>query len=120
MKKLIRGTAFAWEDFFLGIDLTMAALATAFVNVLDLIEPVADPHSPPVARHVGEIAVWYIVGCFIAFILLIAFHQDYARKRAMGQNFSRRGEVFFLGFASNVIGVALLGFFMLLKMRGKL
>ncbi|MBZ5645061.1 MAG: hypothetical protein LAO19_20055 [Acidobacteriia bacterium] len=112
-KKIVRKTGFEWEHFFLGVDLTLAAFAAAAVNVADLLE--IDPKSIP-QPNIGVTATIYIISCFLLFVLQVAFHQDWSDRPGSTQ----WKQILVLGIASNAVGAALLGFFVLLKMKGKI
>ncbi len=111
-KKIVRKTPFQKDDFYLGVDLTLGGVSVALVNVLDLLDT---KHTGAEAKVTGSNAIWYILACFVFFILQIAFHQDWEPRGNDGKK-----QFLMLGFASNLIGVALLAAFMILKMRGKL
>jgi hypothetical protein len=117
VKKLVRKQGgFRWDDFYLGMDLTLAAFSAAVVNVLDLTSLTS-----PRERQIASIDAWYIIVCFVLFVLQLAFHQEWvSENRAADQTFNKGWQIVWLGFASNVIGIGLLGFFMVLKIKGKI
>lgn len=103
-RKIIRGKSpFRPSDFYLGLDLTLAAFSSAAVNILEI---------NPTGR--GNLA-WYFVFTFIIFMLQLAIHQEWGGPPA-----SSRKQIILLGFLSNGIGIALLGFFIHSKIGGKL
>jgi hypothetical protein len=102
-KKIIRKSSFRADDFYLGVDLTLAAFSVAAVNVLDM--------RPSVGENLG----WYFAFTFIIFMLQLAFHQEWS-----GLPTTSIKQILLLGFASNGLGVALLGFFIYWKIEGKL
>jgi hypothetical protein len=104
-KKIIRGpkSPFRPEDFYLGVDLTLAAFSAAAVNVID------------VGAKGGENLAWFFAFTFIIFILQLAFHQEWA-----GLPETSIKPMILLGFFANGIGVTLLGVFIHWKIQGKL
>jgi hypothetical protein len=112
-RKIVRKTRFIWDDFYLGVDLTLAAFSAAAVNVVDLLESTDSATAPP---HVGETATLYIVACFVLFVLQVAFFQDWSDRPAV----DKRKQILLLAVASNIVGIALLGFFVLEKMKGNI
>jgi hypothetical protein len=129
-RKIMRKTDFCWQDFYLGVDLTIAAFSIAVINVLDLTEPEGTIATTAKYPHAGSNAALYIVGCFVAFVVLIAFHQQWKvheEPTPISENSPNvlrsktgRKEIILLAFASNLIGAALLGSFILLKIEGKI
>lgn len=110
-KKIVRGSGWRWEDFYLGMDLTLAAFSAAAVNVLDF----QGRANPPVGTNIGANAAWYIAVCFFLYIVQTAFHQDWQRPEKIGKK-----QILMLGLASNIIGIGLLGFFIILKIKDKI
>lgn len=111
-KKIVRKTDFRWEYFYLGVDLTLAAFAAASVNMTDLLETNRTANFP----DVGTSATIYIIACFLLFVLQVAFHQDWSDRPGSDP----WKQILVLGIASNLVGAALLGSFVLLKMKGKI
>jgi len=73
-KKITRGSEFRWEDFYLGMDLTLAALSVAAVNILEL---------PPLG---GTYTAWFVVITVILLFLQVAFHQDWGRPENLNDH----------------------------------
>jgi hypothetical protein len=110
-RKIVRGKSpFQWADWYLGLDLTLAAFSSAAVNILELN-----------ARGRENLA-WYLVLAFIVFILQIAIHQEWVDPPRVSHAplVSRRKQAILLGLLANTIGVSLLGFFIYWKIEGKL
>jgi len=114
-KKIVRKTGFIWENFYLGVDLTLAASIAAAVNVADMMAQGRVPNDPS-GPTIGITATIYIIACFFLFVLQVAFHQDWSERPGS----AKWKQVLVLGIASNIVGVGLLGCFILLKMKGKL
>jgi phosphatidylserine synthase len=105
-RKIARNTPPLWDDFYLGVELTLAAFLTAAVNVVD-----------PNAPHTGQTAVWYIIVCFLLFMLQVFFFQDWSTR---GDRSDKWKQILILGILSNLVGILLLGSFVLLKIGGKI
>ena len=104
LKKIVRGKSpFRLDDFYLGLDLTLAAFSLAAVNVLEM---------HPSGR---EDLAWYFVFTLIALMLQIALHQEWS-----GLPVPSAKQFVLLGCGSNAVGIALLGFFIHWKVQGKL
>lgn len=75
-RKIIRGKSpFRASDFYLGLDLTLAAFSSAAVNVLEM-------------NQAGrENLAWYLVLTFIVFILQMAIHQEWGDVRPTSPGF---------------------------------
>ena len=115
-RKIVRKTGFLWGDFYLGVDLSLAAFSAAAVNVIDLMESDSNVSASLPHTHVGETATLYIIACFVLFVLQVAFSQDWGNRPEIDKG----KQILILGIASNAVGAALLGFFVALKMKGKL
>jgi uncharacterized membrane protein YdcZ (DUF606 family) len=102
-KKLVRGSGWARTDFFLGVEMALAALASGFVNFLDLSKPaLASPNVSVSALKTTETAV-FVVLCFFLLLWILSVHQDW-EKRAQNP----KGQWFWLGGVANLIGAALM------------
>lgn len=103
LKKIVRGKSpFRLDDFYLGLDLTLAAFSAA-VNVLEM---------DPTGR---ENLAWYFVFTLITLMAQIALHQEWG-----GLPVPSGKQFILLGCGSNALGIALLGFFIKAKVEGKL
>lgn len=110
-RKIVRGRSpFRPSDFFLGLDLTLAAFSSAAVNILEL-------------NQAGrQNLAWYLVLTFIVFILQMAIHQEWGDQIPANEvsAVTSRRQVTLLGLLANIVGVALLGFFIYWKIEGKI
>jgi hypothetical protein len=103
-KKLVRGSAWRASDFFLGMQLALAAMGSSLIFVSELARA-ADAQT---VQTKVLIAGLFTVACFFLLFLVMALHQDWEKKP---QN--RRGQVVWLGGLCNFIGIALLAGFVL-------
>jgi hypothetical protein len=123
-RKLIRSTAWIRDDFYLGVDLSIAAISSALIFISELLttkgaaigcatdacKAVLSTADERLLRDASFLAV-----ALIFFLLVLALHQDEVRNTG-----NRRRQLLKLGVLSNVIGVALLsGFILLVKGVGR-
>jgi len=111
-KKLVRGTAWKQTDFFLGVELSLAALGSAMVYFYDLQKlqsgPPAAKAGIEVADKIGTTATFLVV-CFFLLLWVLSNHQDWEPRTA-----NPKGQLLMLGGVSNLVGVALFAGFVLL------
>jgi hypothetical protein len=104
IKKIVRGkSSFRLDDFYLGLDLTLAAFSLAAVNVIEI--------NPNGRVNLG----WYFVVTLIVLMLQVALHQQWAGTSVIWWK-----PFWLLGLLSNGLGISLLGFFIRWKIEGKL
>ena len=98
-----------WKHFYCGMDLALAVLGAALVNILDLAkEQSADK------RATGLMWTAIFVASSITFLLVISgLHQDWESEEKFG-----KGQIFALFFVSNGVGLGLAYAFVQLKMKG--
>lgn len=109
--KLIGKTPWHWRHFYCGVDLMIAVLCAALLNILDLAK-LPDP-----TRRMEGI-MWTVVFIAASIFLLFAvtgFHQDWGAEDRYG-----KGQILLLGFASNGVGAGLACWFVQLKVKGLL
>jgi hypothetical protein len=101
-KKLARRErGFIRNDFYLGVDLTVASLSILLANVYDLFDPQqfgAGIRSPLLLNGAGAA----IASVFLLFV--VSLHQDYESKGSV----KFPNESFWVGFLANMIGFGLL------------
>lgn len=111
LKKLTHPGGFRLGDFFLGIELTLAALSA---GLLYLMVPAADSTRGTAADVAGPAAASPVPGIFVgvAFVLLLyvtALHQQWEAAVA-----DPKGQRFWLVYVANAIGSGLFVAFILL------
>jgi hypothetical protein len=106
-KKLVRGSAWQRSDFFLGVELSLAAMASGLVNFLDLSKPALSGTTPVSPQKTTETAVFVAI-CFFLLLWILSTHQDWERRP---QNVA--GQVVWLGVISNLVGAGLMIAFVL-------
>jgi hypothetical protein len=107
--KLVGKESFHWKHFYLGLDLTLSALAAALINFLDLLK---DKNFRPVTVVTDAL---FLTGCIFCLMGLLGIHQDWVAPEKYG-----KPQIIRLGIASNIVGGALLTAFVQLKLRGML
>ncbi|MCB1824035.1 MAG: hypothetical protein KDJ54_05415 [Candidatus Competibacteraceae bacterium] len=111
-KKLVRGGGWKYSDFFLGVELALAALGSAMVYFYDLQKLGSTPATPPVpvSDKIGATASFLAIAFFLL-LWVLSTHQDWE-----GRTQNRRGQIVWLGLISNGVGIALFfSFVMLVK-----
>jgi hypothetical protein len=117
-RKLIRATAWVWEDFFLGVDLAIAGISSGLIYTSELLtsKQAAVGCGTEMCRRVLASAdehlladSVFLVVALISFLAIVAMHQD-----EKGDTGNRRRRMLVLGVASNLIGVVLVACFILL------
>jgi hypothetical protein len=109
-KKLVRGSDWQRSDFYLGVELSLAAMASALVYVFDLAklmssQPVTEPGLPQKIAATAS----FLALCFFLLLWVLSTHQDWERR---SQN--PRGQLVWLGLLANIVGAGLLAAFVLL------
>ncbi len=108
-KKLVRGSSWQRSDFFLGVELALAAMASALVYVFDLAKlSTAAGSAAAVPQKIAATAT-FLALCFFLLLWVITTHQDWEKR---SQN--PRGQLIWLGLLANLVGASLLAAFVLL------
>jgi phosphatidylglycerophosphate synthase len=111
-KKLVRGAGWKMTDFFLGVELSLAALGSSMVYFYDLQKEQSGTNvieaGASIASKIGTTATFAAV-CFFLLLVVLSNHQDWEPRST-----NPRGQLFMLGVVSNLIGVALFAGFVLL------
>ena|ERR1700743_3470820 len=113
-KILVRSNGVSRKDFFLGQDLTLAAISAGLVNVLDIAKD-AQPGQNQGFRLLFTGS--YSAFAFFVFIIIMVLHQIWEKRDNADQI---KKQAFWLGCVSNGLGLFLLILFMWLKIRGSL
>lgn len=108
-KKLVRGSEWQRADFFLGVELSLAAMASALVYVFDLARlTTADTAPLPTVSERMIATASFLALCFFLLLWVLSVHQDW-EKRVQNQN----GQFVWLAIIANLIGAGLLAAFVL-------
>ena len=109
-KKLVRGGGWKLTDFFLGVELALAALGSAMVYFYDLQKLGAPTTSggSSVADKIGATASFLAIAFFLL-LWILSTHQDWEGRTA-----NRNGQILWLGLISNGVGIALFASFVML------
>ena len=107
-KKLARGAkGFKRSDFFLGSELTLTALSSGIVQLLDLaLKTLENPNAPAKADDMMR-SVLFVGLVFCVLLLVISFHRDYELPDG------NPGQVFWLLIVANAIGIGSMACFLL-------
>ncbi len=108
-KKLVRGSTWQRADFFLGVELALAAMASALVHVFDLAK-LTGSQASTVASIPQKVAATasFLAICFFLLLWILSTHQDWERRTQNPQ-----GQLIWLGLLVNLVGAALLAAFVL-------
>jgi hypothetical protein len=103
-KKIVRATTWELKDWFLGVESTLAAMASGLINIFDLVKA---PTS--LAQNGLKLAA---TGGFLTINMMLLFvvlgvHQDWENKPA------GKAQAWWLGVFSNVVGLSLMVSFIL-------
>jgi len=109
-KKLVRGSKWQNTDFFLGVELSLAAMASALVYVFDLTK-LTSVQSSTISSLMQKMVATasFLALCFFLLLLILSIHQDWEKR---SQN--PRGQFVWLGIIANLVGAGLLAAFVLL------
>jgi hypothetical protein len=114
-KKLVRGSGWKQEDFYLGIELTLAAMSAALVHIFDLARrlaiasEVAGQGSTLEITQQLAVTGTFIAVTFLLFLVVLTIHQDWT-----GETQRKAAQLVRLGGVSNLIGSGLLATFVVL------
>lgn len=106
-KKLVRGTGWQRQDFFLGMELALAAVSSALMHMYETA--LVMKRSLAASQQDVTVAVSFIAFSLLFLMVIMTMHQDQQRRRR-----SRRSQWLWLGIVANLIGVGLLASFMIL------
>lgn len=108
-KKLVRGTTWERRDFFLGVELTLAAMSSGLIYFFELVKftPNGIVGSPN-PEKVAETAI-FVALCFFLLFWVLSTHQDWEKVPP-----STKGQFSRLVVFSNFVGAGLLCAFALI------
>jgi len=118
-KSLIRRELF-WSNFYLGVDIALAAMANGIVNIVDEVH-IAELAGYP--REFGDrmvSTVILLVASFGALLVVMFIHQRWEEPAASSANNRRWVRGIWLGLVSNAIGGFVLGAFIYWKLKGQI
>lgn len=108
-KKLVRGSRWQRADFFLGVELSLAAMASALVYIFDLARLTTAVTNPvPTVSQKMVATASFLALCFFLLLLVLSAHQDWEKRT---QNPS--GQFLWLAIIANIVGAGLLAAFIL-------
>jgi hypothetical protein len=106
-KKLVRGSRWRRNDFFLGVELSLAAMAAGLTNFLELSKAARASGGVLSPEKTASTAV-FIVLCFLMLLVVLSAHQDWERRPQ-----SPVQQLIWLGVVCNLIGGGLMIVFIL-------
>jgi hypothetical protein len=117
VKSLVKNQ-WIWSNFYLGIDISLAALANGIINIVDGVNQ-NEKHlipNPDFASQMFYTSICIVVGV-AALLGTMGLHQrfDVPTEENSNQRWKRG---ILLGGVSNLIGMAVLATFIIMKLRG--
>ncbi|HWK88624.1 MAG TPA: hypothetical protein VNP72_01465 [Longimicrobium sp.] len=113
-KKIVRGPGWVRQDFFLGVDLALAGFSAALIHVYEVIgrwSAKVEMGGLGEARQELIAAMSFLASCMLAFMLVVALHQDQEQKPK-----TRTRQFLWLGvFTNGFAGGLLTGFILFIK-----
>lgn len=91
----------------MGVELSLAAMASGLTNFFDLTKPALAGGIAISAQKTTETAV-FVALCFFFLFLILALHQDWEQR-----SHSSIGQIIWLGIISNFISAGLMVFFVI-------
>ncbi|SFI70969.1 hypothetical protein [Nitrosomonas sp. Nm34] len=107
-KKLVRGSTWKRQDFFLGVEFTLAAMSAALVFIFDLVAANQTGSNPVSPREYAETGS-FLATTFFLLLWIMSTHQDWEPR-----NDDPRAQIIWLGVIANLVGAGLLVAFVLL------
>ena len=116
VKSLVKSN-WTWANFYLGIDIALAALANAIVNVVDSVHQ--SEKLPPDVNFGHQMAytVICIVLAFAALLITMGLHQRFDVPDGFEAGNRRVARGILLGVVGNLAGGCVLGLFIYWKLR---
>jgi hypothetical protein len=110
-RKLVRGTPWVQRDFYLGIDLALAAFASGLIYIYDVVQLMErdGAHLPSEYADALLAGMSFIVVSMVTFVLMLGLDQDEDRTSFRGVR-----QFFWLGIVGNATAGGLLTVFILL------
>lgn len=109
-KKLVRGSNWKRSDFFLGVELSLAAMASALVYIFDIAKLTSSQNvsASEITKKIATNAS-FLALCFFMLLWVLSTHQDWEKR---SQN--PRGQLVWLCLITNLAGAVLIATFVLL------
>jgi hypothetical protein len=109
-EKLIEKDPWHWKHFYRGLDLMLTVMGAALANVLDVAKS-----SVASEKKIQELAITALFVATAMFVLfaLSGVHQDWQDESKYG-----KAQIFWLGIASNFVGIVFSWGFVKFKLEG--
>jgi hypothetical protein len=101
-KKVVRGPGWKRTDFYIGVELTLAALANGLVSSCELLKIATGTLPQKMAGYAVASAVVTLLGFFM-FLFLLSIHQDWESNDS-----DHWRKFIWLGIVSNMLGLGTL------------
>lgn len=116
VKSLVK-SQWTWGNFYLGIDVALAAFANAIVNIADSMHEAEKIPDPNLGRRMSYTVVCIVIS-FAALLVTMGLHQKFDGPREIpGNRQWVRG--ISLGVIGNLAGIVVLGLFIYWKLKGQ-
>lgn len=117
VKSLVRNN-WAWANFYLGIDIALAAMVNGIVNIVDLAHSTEGHPMGDNFGHAMTFTAMSIVISFAALLIAMGLHQKFDSKE-LGEGIGNRRLVrgILLGIVGNLTAGCALGLFIYWKLR---
>ena len=110
-EKIVKGQGWKWKYFYLGVDLTLAAMSAALVNLADA----ELPGNRALPTGASTKSSMFLAGSLFLLFILMNFQQDHGHVER-----PTTWQIFTLVFASNLMATGVFFGFILMKLKGLL
>lgn len=116
VKSLVRAR-WAWSNFYLGIDIALAAFANAIINVVDSVHQTENAPDPNLGHKMAYTVICIMLS-FAALLITMGLHQRFDTPDDPAERSNRRrAKGILLGVVGNLAGGCVLGLFIYWKLR---
>ena len=117
VKSLVKNS-WSWSNFYLGIDIALAAMTNGIVNIIDLVHRAEGKLLDAEFGHAMTFTALSIVIAFAALLSTMGLHQKFDIPVEGQRNGNRRvARGILLGGVSNLVAGVALGLFIYWKLR---
>jgi hypothetical protein len=109
-RKLVRGSRWKREDFFLGIPSTFAAISVELLHIFELIRLISMAENTALPTLTDQLIaeICFLVLTLLFLLAILSIHQDWEDLGKNPDNKVRRRQFIWLGVVSNFIGSGLI------------
>lgn len=124
-KRIVRATHWEWADWFLGVELVLAAMSTGIMHAFDLgikLSEILKQDNPSIPKEIGSqliTVIIFLVVTIVLFFFVVIAHQEWERvpgtSTPLGQkDWKEKWKLVWLAGICNLIGYALFAAFIFL------